>query len=44
MRGLRSGVGGIWLIYKGKEWFGLVAVLTPLTTLVALFVYMQSRQ
>lgn len=32
-------IGGIWLIYKGKQWEGLVAVLTPLATLVGIFVY-----
>jgi predicted small integral membrane protein len=32
-------VGGIWLIYKGKQWEGLVAVLTPLATLVGVFIY-----
>ena len=32
-------VGGIWLIYKGKQWEGLVAVLTPLATLIGIFVY-----
>ncbi len=32
-------VGGMWLIYKGKQWEGLVAVLTPLATLVGIFVY-----
>src|SRR6478672_8727949 len=30
-------VGGIWLIYKGKQWEGLVAVLTPLATLIGVF-------
>jgi uncharacterized membrane protein len=32
-------LGGIWLIYKGKQWEGLVAVLTPLATLVGIFIY-----
>jgi hypothetical protein len=35
-------VGGIWLIYKGKQWEGLVAVLTPLATLVGIFIYSTS--
>jgi len=30
-------VGGIWLIYKGKNVEGLIAVLTPLAVLVGLF-------
>jgi len=34
--------GGIWLIYKGKQWEGLVAVLTPLATLIGIFVYSTS--
>jgi uncharacterized membrane protein len=32
-------VGGIWLIYKGKQVGGLIAVLTPLATLVGVFIY-----
>ncbi len=32
-------VGGIWLISEGKQWEGLVAVLTPLATLVGIFIY-----
>ena len=32
-------LGGIWLIYKGKQWEGLVAVLAPLATLIGLFLY-----
>ncbi len=35
-------IGGIWLIYKGKQWEGLVAVLTPLATLVGIFIYSTS--
>lgn len=35
-------VGGIWLIYKGKQWEGLVAVLTPLATLIGVFIYSTS--
>lgn len=31
--------GGIWLIDQGKQWEGLVAVLTPLATLIGIFVY-----
>jgi uncharacterized membrane protein len=34
--------GGIWLISKGKQWEGLVAVLTPLATLVGIFIYSTS--
>jgi len=32
-------VGGIWLISEGKQWEGLVAVLTPLATLIGIFIY-----
>lgn len=32
-------VGGIWLISEGKQWEGLVAVLTPLATLIGVFIY-----
>lgn len=35
-------VGGIWLIYKGKQWEGLVAVLTPLATIIGIFIYSTS--
>ncbi len=35
-------VGGIWLIYKGKQWEGLVAVLTPLATIIGVFIYSTS--
>jgi uncharacterized membrane protein len=37
-------LGGIWLVYEGKDWPGLVAILTPLVGLVGLFVYTQSRE
>lgn len=37
-------VGGIWLVYEGKDWPGLVAILTPLVGLVGIFVYTQSRE
>jgi uncharacterized membrane protein len=36
-------VGGMWLVYKGKDWPGLVAILTPLVGLVGIFVYTQSK-
>ncbi len=32
-------LGGIWLIYMGKETTGLVAIITPITGLVAAFAY-----
>jgi uncharacterized membrane protein len=37
-------IGGIWLVYSGKDWPGLVAILTPLVGLVGLFVYTQNQQ
>ena len=36
-------VGGMWLVYKGKDWPGLVAILTPLVGLVGVFIYTQSQ-
>ena len=37
-------IGGIWLVYEGKDWPGLVAILTPLVGLVGIFVYTQSKE
>jgi uncharacterized membrane protein len=37
-------LGGIWLVYSGKDWAGLVAILTPLVGLVGVFVYTQNQQ
>lgn len=31
--------GGIWLIYKGKEVFGLIAILTPVATVAGIFLF-----
>ena len=36
-------IGGIWLVYEGKDWPGLVAILTPLVGLVGIFVYTQNK-
>jgi len=37
-------IGGIWLVYEGKDWPGLVAILTPLIGLVGIFVYTQDKE
>jgi uncharacterized membrane protein len=37
-------LGGIWLVYSGKEWQGLVAILTPLIGLVGMFIYTQGLE
>jgi uncharacterized membrane protein len=37
-------IGGIWLVYEGKDWPGLVAILTPLIGLVGIFVYTQGKE
>lgn len=37
-------VGGIWLVYEGKDWPGLVAILTPLVGLVGIFGYAQGKE
>lgn len=36
-------VGGIWLVSEGHQLYGLVAILTPLATLVGLFLFTQRR-
>jgi uncharacterized membrane protein len=35
--------GGVWLIDRGRNWEGLVAILAPVATLIGLFLYNQER-
>ena len=37
-------LGGIWLIYLGRETIGLAAVIAPITGLVAIFVVSKYQQ